>query len=83
MNRSAACGVVLTVSIEPCGGQAMGKAGDLSATVESVQRQFERWRRGHRPRLRIPQRLWAAAVEAVDTVGIHRAAKALRVDYYS
>jgi hypothetical protein len=61
----------------------MGKARSVFSALESVQRRFERWRRRHRTRSRIPDRLWAAAVRAASTSGIHRTAKALRVDYYS
>lgn len=34
-------------------------------------------------RSRIPESLWAAAVKLAGRYGIHRTAKALRVDYYS
>ena len=61
----------------------MGKARSISTALESVQRRFEQWRGRHRSRARIPDRLWAAAVQAAGTSGIHRTAKALRVDYYS
>jgi len=61
----------------------MGKVRRVSTALESVQRRFEQWRRRHRTRSRIPGRLWAAAVRAASTSGIHRTAKALRVDYYS
>jgi hypothetical protein len=61
----------------------MSKACDLSATLEGVRRRFERWRRTHRPRSRISDSLWAAAVRATGTCGIHRTAKVLGIDYYS
>jgi hypothetical protein len=61
----------------------MGKARSISTGLESVQWRFERWRLRHKPRSRIPDRLWAAAVRAASTSGLHRTAKALRVDYYS
>ncbi len=56
---------------------------DLPARLEGVRRRFERWRGTHQARTRIPDRLWAAAVKVAGMYGIHRAAKALRVDYYS
>jgi len=59
------------------------KTRDLSARLEGVRRRFERWRRTHRVRSRIPDSLWAAAVKMAGTYGIHRAAKALRLDYYA
>jgi hypothetical protein len=34
-------------------------------------------------RARIPEPLWAAAVRTATNYGIHRTAKALRVDYYA
>jgi len=50
---------------------------------EVVQRQFERWRRKRKPRSRIPAPLWSAATTLAGTHGIHRTAKALRLDYYA
>jgi hypothetical protein len=61
----------------------MRKGRDGFAALERVRRRFERWRRMHRPRARISGLLWAAAVRAAGTFGVHRTAKALRVDYYS
>jgi len=55
----------------------------LPARLEGVRRRFERWRRTREFRTRIPDTLWASAVKAAGTHGIHRTAKALRVDYYS
>jgi len=54
----------------------------LPAWLEAVQRRFERWRRTRKVRSRIPEPLWAAAVRAAGQYGIHRTAKALRVNYY-
>jgi len=59
------------------------KTRDPSAGLEGVRRRFEHWRRSHRVRSRIPESLWAAAVKAAGRCGIHRASKALRLDYYS
>ena len=59
------------------------KARRLPAGLEGVKRRFERWRRTHKTRRRIPDRLWAAAVRAAGTCGLHRTSKALRLDYYS
>ena len=56
---------------------------DLPVGLEGVRERFERWRRTHEPRSRIPDSLWAAAVRAAGTCGIHRASKALRLGYYS
>ena len=57
------------------------KTRDLSARLEGVRRRFERWRRTHRVRSRIPDSLWAAAVKMAGTWGISHTAKTLRVNY--
>jgi hypothetical protein len=59
------------------------KAHELPAQLEAVRRRFELSRRTRRPRSRIPDPLWAAAVKLVGRYGLHQIAKALRVDYYS
>jgi hypothetical protein len=56
---------------------------DLPARLEGLRRRFERWRRTRKVRARIPEPLWASAVKLADRYGIHRTAKALRVDYYA
>ena len=56
---------------------------DLPARLEDLRRRFERWRRTRKVRSRIPEPLWASAVKLADRYGIHRTAKALRVDYYA
>lgn len=56
---------------------------DLPARLVGLRRRFERWRRTRKGRSRIPEPLWAAAVKAAGTYGIHRTARALRVDYYA
>ena len=55
----------------------------LPARLEGLRRRFERWRRTRKVRSRIPDPLWNSAVRAAGTYGIHRTAKALRVDYYA
>jgi hypothetical protein len=57
--------------------------GELPARLEGVRRRFERWRRTRKGRSRVPESLWASAVKAAGTYGIHRTARALRVDYYT
>jgi hypothetical protein len=49
--------------------------------MRRVCRRFERWRKGHKARLPIPEVLWAAAAEAAREHGVFRAAKALRLEY--
>lgn len=61
----------------------MSKAREAFAPLERVRGRFDRWRRSRRPRARISDALWAAAVRAAETCGVHRTAKALGVDYYS
>ena len=56
---------------------------EFSAGLERVRRQFERWRRTHPIRSRIPDSLWAAAARAAEKWGINRTCRALRLDYYS
>ena len=56
---------------------------DLPARLEGLRRRFEVWRRTRKVRSRIPESLWAAAVKLAGRYGIHRTAKALRVDYYA
>jgi hypothetical protein len=58
------------------------KPHSLPAGLEGVRQQFERWRRVHRVRSRIPDTLWGAAVRMAGTCGLHRTAKTLRLDYY-
>ena len=52
------------------------------AQLEKVRRRFEAWRRNRTVRSRIPDSLWAAAVKVAERYGVHRTAKALRIDYY-
>lgn len=59
------------------------KTRSLPAQLEAVRRRFERWRRSHRPRARIPDSLWAVAVRTAGRHGIHCTARTLRLDYYS
>ena len=56
---------------------------DLPGRLEGVRRRFERWRGTHEARSRIPEELWASAVEMAGTYGICRTAKVLRVAYYA
>lgn len=56
---------------------------DIPHNMRKVCRRFERWRRAHTGRLPIPERLWASAVELALEHGLHRTARALRLDYYS
>jgi hypothetical protein len=57
------------------------KSRILPALGESVRRRFEHWRRTRGVLSRIPEPLWAAAVEMAGTCGISHTAKTLRVNY--
>jgi hypothetical protein len=57
------------------------KSRILPARVDSVRRRFEHWRRTRRSLSRIPEPLWAAAVEMAGTCGVCHTAKMLRVNY--
>ena len=59
------------------------RADGLPARLEGVRRRLERWRKTHPARSRIPKPLWTAVVKMAEAYGIHRTAKALRLDYYS
>jgi len=39
------------------------KTRGLPAKLEAVRRRFDRWRKAHRPRSRIPDALWSVAVK--------------------
>ncbi|MFA6046848.1 MAG: hypothetical protein WC718_17835 [Phycisphaerales bacterium] len=59
------------------------KTHGLPAKWEAVRRRFERWRQTHKPRSRIPDSLWTVAAKMAGTYGLHRTARALRVEYYA
>jgi hypothetical protein len=48
--------------------------------VEQVRRRWAEWRNTHAVRSRLPEELWAAAVELVQRYGIDATARALDVD---
>jgi hypothetical protein len=57
-----------------------------SPTFDSLQKlalRFQEWRKGHAPRSRLPEALWAAAVEVAGQRGLFRTARTLRLDYAS
>jgi hypothetical protein len=57
--------------------------GGLPARLEGVRKRFEKWRRTRKVRSPIPETLWASAVKMAGMYGLHRTAKALRVNYYT
>ena len=50
-------------------------------SLDRVRWRFERWRRTRAHHSRIPEALWAAALAAAKTHGVHRTARALRLNY--
>ena len=59
----------------------MAQEGALSRDdVEQVRRRWTEWRSTHAVRSRLPEELWAAAVELVQRDGIDATARALDVD---
>ena len=56
---------------------------DVPARLDVALGRTEGRRRTRKVRTRIPEPLWASAVKLASRYGIHRTAKALRVDYYA
>ncbi|MBV9483120.1 MAG: hypothetical protein JO249_20595 [Acidobacteria bacterium] len=54
---------------------------EVPAGMQRLCRRFELWRRSHRGRLPIPERLWASAAALAREHGVFRTAKILRLEY--
>jgi hypothetical protein len=54
---------------------------EIPVGMRRVCRRFERWRKGHKARLPIPDALWAEAAKAAREHGVFRASKALHLEY--
>ncbi|HTY63551.1 MAG TPA: hypothetical protein VMG30_14990 [Acidobacteriota bacterium] len=54
-----------------------------SKQIDHLQKRFDAWRKSHKPRTRIPDRLWDSAVRIAGQYGLHRTAKVLHLDYYA
>lgn len=54
---------------------------EVPAGMQRLVRRFELWRRSHRGRLPIPERLWASAAAVARVHGVFRTAKILRLEY--
>src|SRR5256884_2833614 len=50
---------------------------------EQVQHRFDFWRKTRKRCSPIPETLWSSAVELAREHGLHRTARALRLNYYS
>ena len=51
--------------------------------LKQVQHRFELWRKTRKGRAPIPETLWVSAVELAREDGLHRTARALRLNYYA
>lgn len=49
--------------------------------LQQLSRQLEDWRNAHAPHSRLPEELWATAVELAHQHGLFRTAHTLRLDY--
>jgi len=56
-------------------------AQPLPPRLEAGRERFEHWRSGRKPRTRIPEALWSVASDLGIEFGIHRTARALRLNY--
>jgi len=61
--------------------KALREDYEVPAGMRRVCRRFERWRKGHKARLPIPEGLWASAAQAAREHGVFRTAKVLRLEY--
>jgi len=59
------------------------KRRELSSELARAKQRFAAWRQTRAPKSRIPQSLWDLAVELVDSEGLNRTARALKLDYYT
>jgi len=59
------------------------QAPNHPVSLSRARRRFEQWRKGHRPRSRLPEELWSLAVELAREHGVNLTARTLRLDYYS
>ena len=50
--------------------------------IDHLRKRLDAWRKSHRPRARIPGRLWNSAVRVAGHCGLNRTAKVLHLDYY-
>ena len=56
---------------------------NIPAQLGKLLERFERWRRTHAVRSRLPDELWVAAVQMVGRYGLSRTVKTLKLDYYA
>jgi hypothetical protein len=61
--------------------KALRDDSEVPVGMRRVSRRFERWRKGHKARLPIPEGLWAAAAQAAREHGVFHTAKMLHLEY--
>jgi hypothetical protein len=54
----------------------------INNQIDHLRKRLDVWRQSHRPRSRIPARLWASAVRVAGQFGLNKTAKVFRLDYY-
>jgi hypothetical protein len=59
------------------------KPAKLPAALSAARKQFDRWRKRHRPRQRLPQDLWCQAAALARQHGLNPTARALGLNYHS
>lgn len=57
------------------------KDAPLPEQLQQLSQRLEEWRNAHNRRARLPEELWAAAVELARQHGLFRTAHTLRLDY--
>jgi hypothetical protein len=60
---------------------ATGAQSEVPTGMQRISRRFERWRRSHRGRLPIAERLWPSAAEVVREYGVFRTSKVWHLEY--
>jgi len=54
----------------------------VPSALTAVSKQFDRWRKRHRPRQRLPQELWRQAATLARQYGLNPTARALGLNYH-
>ena len=59
------------------------KPAKVPAALSAASKQFDRWRKRHRPRQRLPQELWRQAATLARKYRLNPTARALGLNYHS
>jgi len=59
------------------------KPAKVPAVLSAASKQFDRWRKRHRPRQRLPQEFWRQAATLARKYGLNPTARALGLNYHS